>query len=229
MNKIIMKSIAIIISGIIIFLGLNYFLYGDAMYLLKPSISTEISKISYKVDVDNDGLNDLDDILQGARKEVENRTKYKSAYYEGGYPPEDEGVCTDVIWRSFQNAGYDIKLAIDNDINEYVDDYPNIENPDPNIDFRRVVNLYIFFNKYMNNLTMDIIPYDAENLEQWQGGDIVVLENPSHIAIISDYRRKDGVPYIIHNAGPYPNEQDKLLTWYNRDRIIGHYRIVDVE
>lgn len=160
---------------------------------------------------------------------MENRTRYHSAYYEGGYPPDDEGVCTDVIWRALQNAGYDIKESIDKDINVNINDYPNIENPDPNIDFRRVVNLNVYLNKYMKNITTDIIPYDVENLEEWQGGDIVVLKNPSHIAIVSDYRRKDGIPYIIHNAGPYPKEQDNLLTWYNRDSIIGHYRIVDIK
>lgn len=229
MHKKIMKSIIIIFLLLGIILGFNYFLHGDVLYFFEPSLNKEINTITYYSDLDNDGINDLEDILQGAREEVENRTRYHSAYYEGGYPPDDEGVCTDVIWRALQNAGYDIKESIDKDINVNINDYPNIENPDPNIDFRRVVNLNVYLNKYMKNITTDIIPYDVENLEEWQGGDIVVLKNPSHIAIVSDYRRKDGIPYIIHNAGPYPKEQDNLLTWYNRDSIIGHYRIVDIK
>ncbi|UTW69263.1 DUF1287 domain-containing protein [Anaerobacillus sp. HL2] len=40
-----------------------------------------------------------------ARKEVEQRTKY-SNYYRGGYPPDEEGVCTDVVWRGFVWCGH---------------------------------------------------------------------------------------------------------------------------
>lgn len=229
MKKIIISFSLIFVSIMIIILGVNYFLYGDTIYFLKPNLNTRINRIIVESDIDNDGLYDLEDIVEGARNEVKNRTKYKSAYYDGGYPPEDEGVCTDVIWRAFQNAGYCIKEAIDKDIKEHIDDYSKIEIPDPNIDFRRVGNLYVFLQKYMEELTVDVIPYDIDNLEQWQGGDVIVLQNPSHIAIISDYRRKDGLPYIIHNAGLYAKEEDKLLNWHNRDRIIGHFRIVDVE
>jgi uncharacterized protein YijF (DUF1287 family) len=85
----------------------------------------------------------LEDFVQGARKDAQVKPLYKDAYYSGGYPPDNEGVCTDVIWRAFKNAGYDLKKMIDSDIKNNINDYPRIrgERPDPNIDFRRVQNL----------------------------------------------------------------------------------------
>ncbi|WP_461206983.1 DUF1287 domain-containing protein [Clostridium sp. DL1XJH146] len=175
----------------------------------------EVPKISINSDEDGDGINDMEDILQGARIDAENKPKYKSAYYNGGYPPDNEGVCTDVIWRAFENAGYNLKDLVDEDIANFTDDYPRVEgNPDPNIDFRRVKNLIPFFEKYAESLTTEIIPGDIDNLKEWQGGDIVIFTNPyDHIAIVSDKRTKDGVPYIIHNAGPYTKEEDALISW----------------
>jgi len=184
----------------------------------------EIPRLEFDVDKDGDGINDLDDIIEGARKDMENRPKYKSVYYDGGYPPPDEGVCTDVIWRALLNAGYNLKDMIDEDIRENTSDYPRVNGtPDPNIDFRRVKNLVVFFEKYATSLTTEIIPGDAENLGEWQGGDIVVFGDPvEHIAIVSDKRRKDGVPLIIHNAGPYTLENDMILNWPSP--ITHHFR-----
>lgn len=203
----------------------NYYFFQDPFYYLKPGITVE--KLAVKSDKDGDGLNDSDDILQGARKEIQNKTKYHSAYYKGGYPPSDEGVCADVIWRAMKNAGYDLKAAMDKDIaknpGEY---YLGCGKPDPNIDFRRVKDQLVFFQKYAINLTTKVVPYDKENLSQWQRGDFVVLKNPDHIVVISDKRRKDGVPFIIHNADTVPVEKDRLMRWYTQNRIVGHFRAV---
>ncbi|MHB8842541.1 MAG: hypothetical protein ACYC56_12285, partial [Candidatus Aquicultor sp.] len=46
-------------------------------------------------DQDGDGIDDLDDIVHGARAEAERHPIYRNAYYKGGYPPATEGVCTD--------------------------------------------------------------------------------------------------------------------------------------
>lgn len=32
---------------------------------------------------------------------------------EGGYPPDNIGVCIDVVWRAFANAGYSLKDMVD--------------------------------------------------------------------------------------------------------------------
>lgn len=187
----------------------------------------DISRVVIDHDEDGDGIKDLEDIIEGARKDAANKPKYKSAYYSGGYPPDNEGVCTDVIWRAFKNAGYDLKAMIDKDIRQNTDQYPRVGGkPDPNIDFRRVPNLIQFFKRHATVLDKEIIPGDVENLQKWQGGDIVVFGPPlNHIAIVSDRRRADGVPLIIHNAGPYTQEADALLFWHeNISNIVYHFR-----
>jgi len=183
----------------------------------------EIEKIVINSDKDGDGILDLDDIVEGARGDVANKSKYKDAYYSGGYPPEDEGVCTDLIWRAFQNAGYDLKTMMDIDIKENESKYPRITGaPDPNIDFRRVPNHIVFFSRFGTILTKEVNAEDLENLKQWQGGDIVTIDRPQHIAIISDKRNEKGVPYVIHNMGPVPREEDCLESW--NKKITGHFR-----
>jgi uncharacterized protein YijF (DUF1287 family) len=185
----------------------------------------EVQKIIIENDKDEDGILDLEDFVQGARMEANNKPIYRSKYYLGGYPPEHEGVCTDVIWRSFKNAGYNLKEMIDKDIKEHTADYTRVEGrPDPNIDFRRVPNQLVFFRKHAIKITNELKPNDANNLKQWQGGDIVVFRKPEHIAIVSDIRRNDGVPFIIHNSGPYAKEEDDLEMWMADDGIIGHFR-----
>ena len=174
-----------------------------------------VEKVVLDTDRDGDGIYDLDDIVQGARRDLQAKPQYKDAYYAGGYPPENEGVCTDVIWRALQNAGYDLKGMMDRDIKEHIGDYPRVEGgPEPNIDFRRVPNQEIFFKKNADELTTGIKPWDLENLKQWQGGDIVMFGPPyDHVGVVSDKRRGDGVPLLIHNAGPCTREDEGLLTW----------------
>lgn len=220
-----------IVIGFAMLFLMVYFLGGthlkglmDGQMTPNSTWEIKIPQVELESDKDGDGIFDLADIVEGARKEVAASPRYKSAYYRGGYPPADEGVCTDVIWRAFKNAGYDLKAMIDQDIKENVMDYPRVNGkPDPNIDFRRVPNLLVFFKKYGDNLTTEVEPGDGENLAQWQGGDIVVYGSPLwHIAIVSDKRNREGVPYIIHNAGPTPREEDYLLDW--RSPLIGHFR-----
>lgn len=191
----------------------------------KQKLIVSVYEIDF--DKDNDGIKDLEDILDGARKDAKNEPKYISKYYSGGYPPSNEGVCTDVIWRAFLNAGYNLKDMIDEDIKKNIADYPRVNGkPEPNIDFRRVLNLIPFFKKYATVLTTKLIPKNITNLKEWQAGDIVVFSNPiSHIAIISDKRNDDGIPFIIHNASPYTIEEDGLLYWSKYvSKISYHFR-----
>lgn len=188
----------------------------------RPSI--KIPTIPCPIDKDSDALDDLKDIVAGAKAEVERKPKYFSAYYQKGYPPESEGVCTDVVWRAFRDAGYDLKGLVDQDIKANVALYPRLQGkPDTNIDFRRVPNLIVFFQRKAQVLTREIIPGDVENLTLWQPGDIVTYGHPhEHIAIVSDKRRADGVPYILHNAGPIPTESNQLDSWPSA--MTGHWR-----
>ena len=63
--------------------------------------SSEVS--SY--DFNGNGLSDAMDLVLGARADAENHPTYDGRYWQGGYPPDDIGVCTDVVWRAFRAAG----------------------------------------------------------------------------------------------------------------------------
>lgn len=179
-----------------------------------------ISILKSRTDKDQDGIDDYTDILLGAKAEAQRKPTYHSAYYAGGYPPETEGVCTDVIWRAFQDAGYNLKEMVDADIQESIHSYPRVGGkPDPNIDFRRVPNLMAYFERNAQVLTTDL-----SKIEEWQPGDIVTFEKV-HIGIISDIRNKKGIPYLIHNAGQPNREEDILEAWNIWHPISGHYRM----
>ena len=181
-----------------------------------------IEVLKSKKDKDDDGIDDYTDILEGAKLEAERKPRYKSEYYVGGYPPDDEGVCTDVIWRALKNAGYSLKEMVDEDIKKNVEKYPRVEGkPDPNIDFRRVPNLKVYFERNQISLTTDL-----NKIEEWQPGDIVAF-GKSHIGIISDKRNKQGIPFLLHNGGQPLREENILEAYNNYEKISGHYRMKD--
>ncbi|MCM3616123.1 DUF1287 domain-containing protein [Sutcliffiella horikoshii] len=177
-----------------------------------------------EIDQNNNGIPDHLDIVYTSRKEVEQRTPYKSVYYDGGYPPDTEGVCTDVIWRGLMGAGINLKDLMDEDISENTELYPRVGGkPDTNIDFRRVPNQSVFLERFAEPLTTELIKGDMENLKQWQPGDIVVFLGGDfdHVGIVSDKRTKDGIPYLIHNTYPFASEI-KLTSFSSP--ITGHFR-----
>ena len=167
------------------------------------------------MDYNGNGVDDYTDIMLGARADRKNKPDYDPSYVLGGYPDENKGVCTDVVWRGFRNAGYSLRWMLDRDITLYPQDYPNANPKDDNIDFRRVKNLRVFFDKYAVELTTDI-----NDIAQWQGGDIVIFKDNKHIGIVSDKRNKDGQCYIIHNGGQPNREED----YFKRGEVLRHYR-----
>jgi uncharacterized protein YijF (DUF1287 family) len=182
----------------------------DAQHLLLTS----------SVDKDKDGIDDYTDIMLGARADAQNMPVYDDSYFGGGYPPDDIGVCADTIWRALMAAGYNLKDLIDEDIRNHPEAYPRISKPDPNIDFRRVRNLRIFFDRHLVSLTVNI--YD---IDQWQPGDIVIMyEDFHHTGIVSDQRNFMGIPYLIHNTGQRDREEDILMYAYYHAKITRHYR-----
>ena len=168
------------------------------------------------IDKDNDGIDDQSDILNNAKAYIATKPQYKSKYYSTGYPDDNYGVCTDVVAFSLLNAGYDLMELVNEDILESPDSY-DIDIVDKNIDFRRVRNLKVYFDRNAISLTTDI-----NEIDQWQAGDIVIFKG--HIGIISDIRNKDGIPYVIHHAyvGQL-NYTEDILPYH--DDILGHYRI----
>ena len=173
------------------------------------------------IDYNANGVDDYTDILLGARADAQARPRYDASYFSGGYPPEDAGVCTDLVWRAFKRAGYDLKAMVDRDIAQNTSKYPRVEGrPDKNIDFRRTANLKVFFERHATVLTTDITQAD-----EWQPGDIVTF-GTWHSAIVSDKRNASGRPYILHNMGQYEREADDLAAWgVGGDKgVSGHFR-----
>jgi uncharacterized protein len=216
--------VCLTLSLAVIFYKDGLILHSLGIHIDNPFAKRVVVPAIYAVnDRNQNGIPDPLDIVQTARKEVEQRTKYESNYYGGGYPPNNEGVCTDVIWRGLLGADISLKDLMDMDINENTELYPRVNGkPDPNIDFRRVPNQNVFFQRFAESLTTELIPGDVENLQEWQPGDIVVfLDGYHHIGIISDKRAKDGTPYLINNNPPYA-AQVKLTSFSTP--IAAHYR-----
>lgn len=192
--------------------------YGNQTVFSKSYSNSYFNIETYvsEVDKDQDGIEDQRDILKNVKEYVETNPKYKSKYYAGGYSDDEYGVCTDVVAVALLEAGYDLMHLVHQDILADRMAY-QIDVVDQNIDFKRVVNLHVYFERHTIKLTNDIY-----NIDQWQGGDIVVFEK--HIGIVSDKRNKKGVPYIIHHAGPFQKryEEDALESM---EKVVGHYRM----
>ena len=213
------KWLIILVIIAILILGIVYYFLDYYNLIPKKYYSGEDFNIDYVYsdhDQDKDGVDDYVDLLNGARNFVEQNPKYKSEYYDGGYPPPGIGVCTDVVVAAFLEAGYDLRELVDQDIRAHREAYPEIKVVDKNIDYRRVRNLKIFFDRTAFPLTPDM-----KQIEKWQGGDIVIF--PNHIAVVSDRRNKEGIPYIIHHGGQPVYEEDALKRY--KGSILGHYRI----
>lgn len=178
------------------------------------NIKTYISN----ADKDNDGIDDQTDILNNVKKYIQTKPKYQSKYYNTGYPNDEYGVCTDVVGFGLKDAGYNLMELVNEDIINNKENY-NIETIDKNIDFRRVRNLNVYLKNNHISLTTDL-----SKIEEWQGGDIIVFKD--HIGIISDKRNKKGIPFLIHHANPIQvNYEEDVLELYDKEYIIGHYRI----
>ena len=211
----------------------HYLMYGEDF---------GISRYTSPLDKDGDGVDDQTDIFLGAKAYLAQKPQYNaSSYYAGGYPKVNEkgileGVCTDVVAAGLLAAGYDLKAMVDQDIanhpewfsKELADKGYGSEGSfvigEKNIDFRRVRNLYVFMEHHAEKLTLDLT-----DLSAWQPGDIVVFFGSSglwngHIAVISDRRAEDGVPYVLHHAneGQTLYEEDYLVS--TNKTIMGHYR-----
>lgn len=213
-RRLLIAEVALLLLGIplirlaSIFSYIPHQSYDSAAFGIAPYVSP--------TDRDQDGLDDQTDLLASARAYLATQPQYRSQYYATGYPDDQYGVCTDVVAFALLGAGYDLRSLVAADIQQAPDAY-QIYTPDPNIDFRRTLNLQVYLSRHAQSLTTD--PYD---LAAWQGGDIVVLGN--HIGIVSDRRNFRGVPFVLHHAHPFQlsYEEDILET---APEITGHYRL----
>jgi Uncharacterized protein conserved in bacteria len=199
----------------------------------------DMDSISIKTDYDRDGINDQKDILEGAKIQLKNpaanifkKGSNETNYYNGGDPPADLAICTDIIARAFKNAGFDLSQLVNDDIASNFNSYPLKINwgqirPDKNIDYRRIQNLEIFFKRNAASMIAVFDFSDIKNLEQWLPGDIVFFDMDrdgytDNVGIISDFTIRKGTPKVIYNyIDPgYTVQRDILGT----SLIKGHYR-----
>jgi len=168
-------------------------------------------------------------LVAAALERTTHRVSYDGAYrripYPGGDVPDEVGVCTDVVIRSYRAVGVDLQQAVHEDMRKAFSAYPRqwgLRRPDPNIDHRRVPNLQTFFRRHHAALAVTNDPAD------YQAGDLVTWMLPGnlpHIGIVVDRRSADGKrPLVVHNIGRGPRLEDALLEF----PITGHYRYAGV-
>jgi uncharacterized protein YijF (DUF1287 family) len=163
------------------------------------------------------------EIIAAAIERTTHDIRYDGSYrripYPGGDVPDDVGVCTDLVVRSYRAAGIDLQKVVHEDMSAAFSDYPKtwgLERPDPNIDHRRVGNLQAFFRRHGEELAVSDDPGD------YRPGDLVTWMLPgnlAHIGIVID-RQSGKRPLIVHNIGAGPEISDMLFDY----PVTGHYR-----
>lgn len=152
---------------------------------------------------------------------------YDPAYFPIKYPngdiPQNKGVCTDVIIRSYRKLGIDLQKEVHEDMVENFSVYHNLKKwgmtkTDTNIDHRRVPNLEVFFERKGEKLSI------TEDPKNYKTGEIVtwmINDKLPHIGIVTNKKSKDGKRnLIVHNVGNGQVLQDCLFEY----KIVGHYR-----
>ncbi len=158
--------------------------------------------------------------LERTKHQVRYDSRYVSIAYPGGDVPDETGVCSDVVIRSYRLLGIDLQKDVHEDMLKAFDLFPDrwgLKSPDTNIDHRRVPNLEVLFQRKGESLPV------TENADDYLPGDIVtwVLSGRPHIGIVVNkkkgFRRRF---MIVHNVGRGPVLEDKLFQY----KINGHYR-----
>ncbi len=189
-----------------------------ACLLLASCAPSPSAQSSWAPEVDGFARQLVDAALERTRHRVRYDASYRRIPYPGGDVPDDVGVCTDVVIRSYRALGIDLQRAVHEDMSAAFSVYPErwgLRGPDPNIDHRRVPNLRTFFRRRGAEL-----PVTSE----FRPGDVVTWKLPNHrphIGLVIDLPAADGTrPLVVHNVGAGPRIDDALL----RYSITGHYR-----
>lgn len=158
---------------------------------------------------------------------------YDDAYYNISYPmgdiPKNKGVCTDLIIRSYRALNIDLQQRVHEDMQVHFRLYPQLwgsNQPDTNIDHRRVPNLQRFFSRHGEEIS-----YQGEEaiIENCGYGDIIVWRLPhgdTHTGIIvpGPGNRKHE-KWVVHNIGSGPQWENKLIEY----QIVGLYRYSGIQ
>ena len=145
---------------------------------------------------------------------------YVALAYPGGDVASNTGVCTDVIIRAYRQIGIDLQQIVHEDMRRNFAAYPKIwglNQPDRNIDHRRVANLMTFFDRQGSKLPVTDDPQD------YLPGDIVTYDLGQkiglHIAIVTNIPGSNGYQ-MVHNACCGVKVETIPRNW----KINGHYR-----
>ena len=170
-----------------------------------------------------------DDIVNALNHRTTQQVTYDGAYhrleYPGGDVPDNIGVCTDVIIRSYRQLGIDLQKLVHEDMQANFRAYPSkriwgLTKPDKNIDHRRVPNLQVYFELHAQVLTKSL------NAADYKTGDIVTWMLPGNLPhigmVVNQIAQDSGHPLIVHNIGRGPEMSDMLFAY----TITGHYRFV---
>ncbi len=180
-----------------------------------------IPELGPNIDINGNHINDAKDIFQGAVDYVALKPTWEPLKeYSGGWPAGNHGSNGDVVAYALKNAGIDLQVLINQDIEKNPDVYSDSVPQGKDISFRVVENQRTYFSRYA-----EAHDNDYNNTKDWQMGDIVFFEK-NHAAVVADKVNGNGVRFIIHlfwehQAGYF---QDVLETnaW---GKVVGHYRV----
>jgi uncharacterized protein YijF (DUF1287 family) len=168
-----------------------------------------------------------DRLVIAALERTQHAVRYDGSYIPIAYPngdvPDNIGVCTDVLIRTYRAVGIDLQRLVHEDMTAHFERYPShqiwgLTQTDSNIDHRRVPNLQRFFTRHGTSLPV------TRNASDYKPGDVVtwlIPRNLPHIGIVSNsVNQRSGRPLIVHNIGAGPALEDMLFHY----PITGHYR-----
>jgi len=191
-----------------------------------PSIAIFLLSLTYSLAGFADGVF-AKKLVAAALERTHHAVQYDGRYFKIPYPngdvPSHIGVCTDLVIRAYRRLGVDLQSLVHEDVAANFDVYPSrriwgLQQPDPNIDHRRVPNLQVFFARHGMTLSITGKPSD------YHPGDLVTWSLPGnlpHIGIVSDtVEPGTGVPFIVHNIGRGPVLENMLFKY----QVTGHYR-----
>jgi hypothetical protein len=158
------------------------------------------------------------------RTRSEIRVTYNPSYRKLRMPlgdvPASQGVCTDLVIRSYRLLGIDLQSRVNEDMNSAFTEYPSkwgLKKPDSNIDHRRVPNLEVFFRRKGSEMKI------TSRGQDYLPGDIVTWTLPGglpHIGIVTGEKAATHRYLIAHNIGGGPELEDFLF----QCPINGHFR-----
>ena len=156
---------------------------------------------------------------------TKDKVVYNGAYISIPYPngdvPKVQGVCTDVIIRTYRKLGIDLQKEVHEDMKSNFSKYPKtwgLTKTDTNIDHRRVPNLETFFTRKGQKLIVTKNPSDYKTGEMvtW-----MINDKLPHIGIVTHLKSRDGKRnLIVHNVGGGQVLEDCLFSY----KIVGHYK-----